>query len=318
MPVIPADPERKRRIDRVLDYIFSHLDGQISLQTLAGIAHYSPFHLQRIFKQMVGDSPKQYIIKLRLETAFHLLVIHPQKSIQEIAVDSGFSHPTVFSRATKSYFGYSPEQIRMLPHREQMRLLHTVAPQSTPPAALAPTTGRASTAETQSIAPSIAPPSIDNPTRRKPTIHTLKKAAITGIYLLVPFDNPIEIQRAFATLSRLANIHAWPTPEPGMYGILGPHQRNTYKAFLPIDPAAFAADKFPLTRIKGGTFATFNVRGHLRQTNKAAHHFYRQWLPDSGYKIAGVTGFETFSGNPAFTPYHQLEREIHIPIEPAL
>ena len=103
-----------------------------------------------------------------------------------------------------------------------------------------------------------------------------------------------------------------------MYGILGPHQRNTYKAFLPVNTKAPVTDKFPFVEIKGGQFATFKVRGNLRQTNKAAHYFYHRWLPESGFKIAGVTGFETFSENPATTPYYQLEREIHIPIEPAL
>src|SRR5579872_1851392 len=98
-----ADPERKRRIGHALDYIFNHLDSPIPLQTLAGVAHYSPFHLQKVFKQLIGDSPKQYIIKLRLETAFHVLIIHPHKPIQEISIDSGFSSPAVFSRAMKSY-----------------------------------------------------------------------------------------------------------------------------------------------------------------------------------------------------------------------
>jgi hypothetical protein len=35
----PAETERKRRIDHVIDYIFGNLDGQISLQTLASVAN---------------------------------------------------------------------------------------------------------------------------------------------------------------------------------------------------------------------------------------------------------------------------------------
>ena len=236
-----------------------------------------------------------------METAFHLLIIHPQKSIQEIAIDSGFSSPAVFSRAVKSYFGYSPEQIRELPHKGKMRLLHNATQKSDP----APT------------ATSSQNPAQANATHPAPAIYILKKASVKGIYLAVPFDNPQEIQRAFTSLSGTANAHAWTITGAGMYGILGPHQRNTYKAFLPINTGSATTDKFPLAEIKGGQFATFKVRGDLRWTNKAAHYFYQQWLPDSGYKIAGVTGFETFSGNPALTPYYQLEREIHIPIEPA-
>ena len=299
----PAETERKRRIDHVVDYIFSNLDGEISLQTLAGIANYSPFHLQKVFKQLIGDSPKQYIIKLRLETAFHLLIIHPQKSIQEISTESGFSSPAVFSRAIKSYFGHSPEQLRHLPHREKMKLLHT----STSKSEL-----------DQAPTPNPAPAANSTLSTGKTTIHTIKKASVAGIYLVVPFDHPGEIKQAFDQLSRIARSHDWITPGSGMYGILGPHQRNTYKAFLPVNTKGPGTDKFPFVEIKGGQFATFKVRGNLRQTNKAAHYFYHRWLPESGFKIAGVTGFETFSENPATTPYYQLEREIHIPIEPAL
>jgi AraC family transcriptional regulator len=312
MPVTLTDIERKKRIDHVVDYIFSNFDGQISLQTLAGVANYSPFHLQKVFKQIIGDSPKQYILKLRLETAFHLLVIHPQKSIREIAIDSGFSSPAVFSRAIKSYFGHSPEQIRHLPHREKMRLLHSAAPKSVP--AQTPIVAPPSSSTAHCPAPTTG----SAPSAEKTTIHTLKKASVKGIYLVVPFDEPEVIQGAFNQLSRIARAHDWVVPGSGMYGILGPHQRNTYKAFLPVHQTVPGTDRFPLVEIEGGQFATFKVRGDLRQTNKAAHYFYHRWLPDSGFKIAGVTGFETFSGNPALIPYYQLEREIHIPIEPAL
>jgi AraC family transcriptional regulator len=292
-----VDNDQKRRIDQVVNYISEHLDDQVSLETLAGVAHYSPFHLQKVFKQIVGDSPKQYMIKLRLETAFHLLVIHPQKSVQEISAESGFSSPAVFSRAIRGYFGHSPEQIRQLSHRAKMKLLHSFTPKSFPKQS--PIPGGAGGDRQEG----------------KPTIRVIKRGSVKGIYFLAPFDKPEEIQLAFKQLAKIAGVHEW--PGSGMYGLLGPHQRNSYKAFLPVDQEAEGTDKFTFTEIKGGTFATFKVRGDLKQVNKAAHYFYREWLPDSGYKIAGTTGFETFAENPAFTPYHQLEREIHIPIGPA-
>ncbi|MDO6430379.1 AraC family transcriptional regulator [Flavitalea sp. BT771] len=289
-----TDTEHKRRIAHVIDYIFGHPDSQISLETLAGIAHYSPFHLQKLFKQIIGDSPKQYTIKLRLETAFHLLIIHPQRSIQEISIESGFSSPAVFSRAMKRFFGYSPEQIRDLPHRKKMMLLHAVAPKS----AVAQAGASGASLHTGKV-----------------PIHTVKKESVKGIYLTAPFDNPAEIQRSFAELSMTARSNDWLTPG-GMYGILSPHLRNMYRAFLPVDPEMAGTGKFTFAEIKGGNFATFKVRGDLKQTNKVAHYFYQRWLPDSGYKIAGVTGFERFSGDPAVISYYQLEREVHIPIEP--
>src|SRR5262245_57609459 len=101
--------EHQHRIIRVLDYIFTHIGQDIGMQTLARVAHYSPFHLQKLCKQQIGETPKQYGLHLKLETAFHWLIIQPRKSIREIALDSGFSSPAVFSRDMKNYFGHSPE-----------------------------------------------------------------------------------------------------------------------------------------------------------------------------------------------------------------
>lgn len=66
----------------------------------------------------------QYSLKLRTETAFLLLIIQPNQTIGEIALDCGFSSPAVFSRAMRNHFGCSPGQLRALPHRQRMALLH--------------------------------------------------------------------------------------------------------------------------------------------------------------------------------------------------
>jgi AraC family transcriptional regulator len=181
MPDSLAGTERKKRIDYVIDYILANPATQISLQTLAGLAHYSPFHLQKIFKEIIGESPKQYMLKLRLESAFHLLIIHPHKSIQEIAADSGFSSHAVFSRAIRSYFGYSPGQLRELSHLQRMKILYAV---------------------NQKLPRHTIPPSPASP--GPVTIQTIKKGPVKGIYRIAPFDDPEKIQQAFQELNRIA------------------------------------------------------------------------------------------------------------------
>jgi AraC family transcriptional regulator len=295
MSATTARAERQYRIHQVIDYITTHLDQEITMQTLGNVAHYSPFHLQKLFKQLVGESPKQYALKLRLETAFHLLIIHPQKSIQEIAIDSGFSSPAVFSRAIRNYFGYPPEQLRRQPHRIQMKSLHG---QQYP--------------QYEQFA---VTPAITNLAADQPFIRVIRKEPVNGIYQLTTFNQPAQIQHAFKSLTRFANTRG--LPFKSLTGILAPLQRNTYKAFLPLREVPPQGSPFPTGEIKGGAFATFTVCGDLQQTKRAAHHFLHRWLPTNGYKIAGVAGFETFMENPAVVPYFQLQRQIHIPIEPA-
>jgi len=99
-------------IDNILYYIQQHFDRELSLEVLAREAHYSPYHFHRLFKQQVGEAPKQYLLRLRLEKATKELLFYPEKSVYAIAMDCGFSSQPVFSRAFKARYRLSAEQYR--------------------------------------------------------------------------------------------------------------------------------------------------------------------------------------------------------------
>ncbi len=65
------EKEYYARIRKVLAYIQEHLAEDLSLEKLSGIAFFSPFHFQKIFSHYIGESPKQYIMRLRLERTAH-------------------------------------------------------------------------------------------------------------------------------------------------------------------------------------------------------------------------------------------------------
>ncbi len=100
------------RINRVMDYVETHLDEGFSLEGLADIAGFSRYHFHRLFTTIVGESLFHFIQRVRLERAAAWLVINPTKSITEIALDSGFSGPAPFSRAFRGAFGVSPSHWR--------------------------------------------------------------------------------------------------------------------------------------------------------------------------------------------------------------
>lgn len=294
-----AARDQERRILRVVDHIFAHPDQDLSRPTLGRVAHYSPEHLPKLFKQFTGETPKQFSAHLRLETAFHRLIIHPGEPIAAIGVECGFSSLSTFSRAMKTYFRFSPEEIRRLPHSQQMRLLH----HSSAPSPMSAV----------QIASGVPPVSTIARLTPPPGISIVRQAAIQGIYLPAPFNAPEKITQAFETLNGFSGNDK----ATALKGILMPHLRNTYRAFLTLSPEQFSGLPYPATRIEAGTYARFTVTGDLRTSNKAAHHFYRSWLPASGYRISGIAGFETFDQDPANYPYPELQRHIHIPIEPA-
>ena len=83
--------EYKARINRTLDYIELHYDRQFTLEELSLIANFSKFHFNRIFLSLIGETPFQFINRIRLEKAATLLVIQRNLSIKEIAFKCGFS-----------------------------------------------------------------------------------------------------------------------------------------------------------------------------------------------------------------------------------
>jgi AraC-like DNA-binding protein len=61
------------RVNRVLDYIAEHLDGDLSLTRLSGIACFSPFHFHRIFQGVTGETLNSHVRRVRLERAALLI-----------------------------------------------------------------------------------------------------------------------------------------------------------------------------------------------------------------------------------------------------
>jgi AraC family transcriptional regulator len=113
-PENQKEKEYHSRIRAVLAYIQENLSGNLSLEKLSAIAFFSPFHFQKIFSRYVGESPKQYIMRLRLERIAHYLKLYPDLSINDASFQSGFSSPSTFIRAFKRYYGTTPEGFRKL------------------------------------------------------------------------------------------------------------------------------------------------------------------------------------------------------------
>jgi AraC family transcriptional regulator len=101
----------ERRLRRVLDYMYSHLENDIGLEELADIACLSQYHFIRMFAARMGMPPHRYLGLLRLERAKTLLAIGGQ-GIAEISVICNFSSQSNFSRAFRQATGVSPLNYR--------------------------------------------------------------------------------------------------------------------------------------------------------------------------------------------------------------
>src|SRR4051794_19203489 len=96
---------------RVLNGIRRHLDGDVSLTRLARQSGWSPFHLHRALRRAIGETPKQYTQRLRLERAAATLLAS-KATITQVARSSGFASHEVFTRAFRRHFGRTPTRYR--------------------------------------------------------------------------------------------------------------------------------------------------------------------------------------------------------------
>jgi AraC family transcriptional regulator len=102
---MPRNQHYQDRVNRVLDYISEHLDGELSLARLSGIGCFSPFHFHRIFQGITGETLNSHVRRVRLERAALLLKTSPRMRITDVALKTGFAGTAEFSRAFKGHFG---------------------------------------------------------------------------------------------------------------------------------------------------------------------------------------------------------------------
>lgn len=106
--------EYTARINRVMDYIGKNISQVIDLSVMADIASFSPYHFHRIFTFITGETPNNFVSRIRLERAAVLLQDSTKDTISEIAFRCGFINISSFSRAFKSFFGVSAKEFRRL------------------------------------------------------------------------------------------------------------------------------------------------------------------------------------------------------------
>jgi AraC-like DNA-binding protein len=96
-------------VERMQEYIDKHLRDEITLKQLGNAAGYSPWHSERLFKELTGKTPFEYIRALRLSKA--ALVLRDQEhKVIDVALDFVFGSHEGFTRAFSKEFGLSPKK----------------------------------------------------------------------------------------------------------------------------------------------------------------------------------------------------------------
>jgi AraC family transcriptional regulator len=98
------------QLRRVTAYIENNIEQNLSLSTLAKIAHLSASHFKTMFKRSTGFAVHEYVIRRRVDRAKQLLT-RGDLAASQVAAEAGFSHQSHMARAMRRVLGVTPRVI---------------------------------------------------------------------------------------------------------------------------------------------------------------------------------------------------------------
>lgn len=292
--------------NRAKEFIEQHWRENLTLEQIAAEVFMSPFHFQRIFKKETSETPKEYLTRLRIDGAVHMLRAHPEKSVFDVVMDCGFSSQSVFARAFHQRFGISATEFRQLSFSELAHL-----------PVWDPSITQFLLSESQKTY---------SPRVRKKFLAsiTVKRVEpVNVIYAPTTMKSENHIAEAFQALASRAEAHDLVTAAAGYYGLMydfplhTPLEKCRYKVCLSVPNEMSVDSTFYTMKIDGGKYAVFPLKGDIETMIQLAVLFFNDWLRKSPYKMAGLYWFERFATLPTLKNFSTAVREFYIPIRPA-
>jgi len=255
------------RMQRVLDHIDRHLDGDLDLEAVSGVAAFSKFHFHRQFKATFGVSLHRYVQLARLRQASKRLADGQGASVTDIALDAGYETPDAFARAFRQRFAQSPSSFRKSPNWEPW--LRAFGPFNAARSKLMPTTFTPDQISIREVAP----------TRVAMFEHRGDPATLD-----------VTIQR-FIAWRKAAGLSPQTSPTFNIwYSERRPANPADYRMDLcvglsPDQPIIDRGEGVREGEIPGGRCAVLRVTGDTHNLEPAALYLYRDWLPASGEEM---------------------------------
>jgi AraC family transcriptional regulator len=276
------------RINKVLEYINSHLDEKLDLNILADYSNFSPFHFHRIMRAYLNDSIGNYIIRVRLETAARLLRFG-KDPIGDIAFAVGYENIAGFSKAFKKRFGMSPAVFRI--SKGKMNIL-----------------------------PENVEPLIIKDMELKEKISAEKERKVVYVQSIGKYGDKGtgESWNKIVTFAKSKRLFGMRTEFIGIShddpDVTTP-EKCRYDACITVTKNVEPDGEVGVKTIEGGKYAIFRLKGPYEKLSDAYRYIYMEWLPRSNVKTRNIPCFEKYLNNPGNAKPAKLLTEIYVPIE---
>jgi len=103
--------EKKNSILHSLEVIENQISEKLTVEHIANSVHFSKFHYQRLFREMVGGSVMEYVTRRKLTLAGKEL-LETSTAVVDIAIKFGYDSREGFARSFKAYMGVTPGEYR--------------------------------------------------------------------------------------------------------------------------------------------------------------------------------------------------------------
>jgi AraC family transcriptional regulator len=335
----PARAEYVARINRVMDHIDGHLGASLTLDELAGVAAFSPFYFHRIFAAMVGETPAQYVRRLRVERAAQQLVAAPRKPVTQVALDCGFSGSAPFARAFKETLGMSASEWR-----------RTMGPRScggmdgrdrkdrqtpgklrkdwevTPlygDAVQQRLTWRVTMSEKEKDGERQAGDGRSGGVEARVEVKEVPEFTLAYVRYTGPYAGDAELfGRLFGKIMHWTGSRQLLGPQSRVMAVYHDNPGLTEPDKLRVSVGVSVPDDTPVDgeigkmTIPGGTWAVAGFELATDEYAAAWDAVFSGWLPDSGYQPTDGVCYEQYLNDPAQHPEHKSIVNICVPVEP--
>lgn len=276
------------RINRVVDHISTHLAETLDLQTLAGVAHFSPWHFHRVFQGMTGETLADCVRRLRLEAAAQRLLGTPPLPALHVAIDAGFASAEVFSRAFRLHFGMTPTEWRRgrwrdwaAHHQHELSKIHQAVHKNYQD--LLPTLFK-----DQGHWPVGPVKPFEQEAEMDVTIKHLPAVRLAYMRYTGPYGTP-GIPQLWERFARWCGSAGLMEPRRRMYGLpqdnpeITPADKCRYDCCIEVDDSFRPQGEVGVETFGGGRYACARYQGTGADIHKAWMQMYSGWLPASGY-----------------------------------
>jgi AraC family transcriptional regulator len=295
------------RMHRVTAYIDQHLDQFLDLETLAAVAHFSPFHFHRLFSALMGETLGGYLRRRRCEVAATRLLVQPRLSVLQIALGVGFGSAEAFTHAFGARFGCSPTTWRLKQAAERVAIGNPDQMNSKP-----------DQVQQDKAMNNGVPAATETP--MKVQVIERKPAQIAYLRHVGPYGQPV------GTFWQ-TQVYPWMVANgligQPRYGISHDDPRVTapeqcrYDAGCEIPAGVLARGDAHRTTIPGGQYAALSFKGVVADFEPAWNALLRDWLPCSGLQLDSRPMFEYYPTDSSYDPATGvLECQLCVPVMP--